>query len=95
MNELFEMAMNTLILSESGKAISKIYGRHNYVIRMEMVDKIAYVGGKGAIKNNGLMGEYIQYMVKHGTCWAEYTYKKDFLQAIQGLENNGFEIIWK
>ena len=94
MNELFKMAVDTLVLTETGKAIGKIKGRRNWVIRMEMADKEAYVGGMGVMSRRGLMSEFLTYMVKHGTTWAEYTYKKDFLTAVNALENNGFDIRW-
>lgn len=94
MGELFKMAINALVLTETGKAISKVKGRRNWVIRMEMVDKKAYIGGMGAMRRNGLMSEFLVYMSKHGTAWAEYTYKQDFLTAIDALENNGFKVYW-
>ena len=92
---MFETVLKVMILDEAGKAISKVNGRHNYVIRMEMNDSIAYAGGMGTMEKCGLMGEFLSYMTKHGTCWAEYTYKKDFLEAVKALENNGFKILWQ
>lgn len=86
--------ISAVILAESGKAISKLYGRRNYVIRMEMKDNKALVGGFGVMQRRGLMGEYLTYMAKHGTTWAEFTYKKDFMAAINALEKNGFNVIW-
>lgn len=94
MNELFKMAVNALVLTETGKAIGKVEGRRNWVIRMEMVDKKAYVGGMGVMHRQGLMREFLAYMSKHGTAWAEYTYKQDFLTAIEALKNNGFKVYW-
>ena len=82
--------INAMILAEAGNAISKVNGRRNYVIRMEMKDKEAYIGTMGAMVHRGLMGEYLSYMVKHGTCWAEYTYKKDWQAAVNALAENGF-----
>lgn len=95
MNNTFTNAISALVLAKSGEAISKVRGRRNYVVRMEMKDKLAYVGGMGAMKRHNLMSEYLVYMAKHGTCWAEYTYKKDFMAAVNALETNGFTIRWK
>ncbi len=86
--------ITTLILTETGRAISKVEGRRNYTIRMEMKDKRAYVGGNGAMERRHLTSEYLTYIANHGTCWANYTYKKDFMNAIKALENNGFLIYW-
>ena len=89
-----EATFSAIILAESGRAISKLYGRRNYVIRMEMKDKKALVGGYGVMKRRGFMSEYLTFMAQHGTTWAEFTYKKDFATAINALKENGFQIIW-
>lgn len=94
MKEIVKNTMSAIILAESGKAISKLYGRRNYAIRMEMNDKKALIGGYGVMQRRGLMGEYLSYMAEHGTTWAEFTYKKDFVTAINALEKNGFKVIW-
>lgn len=87
-------AVNTLVLTEAGRAISKVRGRRNWAIRMEMKDRMAYVGGMGVMDRRGLMSEFLVLMERHGTTWAEYTYKKDFLTAIKALEEIGFDIRW-
>jgi hypothetical protein len=46
------------------------------------------------MRRRGLMSEYLTYMAQHGTAWAEFTYKKDFVTAINALEENGFKVIW-
>lgn len=86
--------VSAIVLTQSGKAIGKLYGRRNYVIRMEMNDKEALIGGYGVMRRRGLMSEYLTYMAQHGTTWAEFTYKKDFITAINALEKNGFKVIW-
>lgn len=91
---MLETAIKALSLTETGRAISKIEGHRNWTIRMEMNDKIAYVSGFGVMQRRWLLSERLDYMAKHGTCWAHYTYKKDFLQAVKALEENGFEIHW-
>lgn len=91
---MLELATNTLILTETGKAISKVYGRRNYVIRMEMADKKMYAGGMGVMSRCGKMSAYILYMREHGTTWAEFTYKKDFLAAVSAMEALGFRTTW-
>ena len=88
------MAINTLVLTEAGRLISKIDGRRNYVIRWETKDNIAYAGGMGVMRCRGLMGEYIAYMSNHGTTWAEFTYKKDFKAALKALEEKQIEIYY-
>lgn len=92
MNDTIKKALTAAILAESGRALSKLYGRRNYAIRMEMVDKDACVGGYGVLARRGLMGENLMYMAEHGVCWAEFTYKKDFMAAVKALEDNGFTI---
>lgn len=94
MNEMMKTAINTLVLTETGRAIGKVRGRRNWVIRMEMKDRKAYVGGMGVMDKRGLMSEFLVMMEKHGTTWAEYTYKKDFLTAVKALEEIGFNIYW-
>lgn len=94
MNNLTDIAVASLILTETGKAISKLNGRRNWTIRMEMVDKKAYVGTFGLLNRRGFNSEFLSYMASHGTCWAEFTYKKDFNDAIDALKENGFTIIF-
>lgn len=94
MKKIMKNAVSAIALTQSGKAISKLYGRRNYVIRMEMNDKEALIGGYGVMRRRGLMSEYLIYMAQHGTTWAEFTYKKDFVTAINALEKNGFKVIW-
>lgn len=89
-----KIAINTLVLTKTGQAIGKVRGRRNWVIRMEMKDRKAYVGGMGAMNRRELMSEPLVWMGKHDTTWAEYTYKKDFLTAIKALEEIGFDICW-
>ena len=86
--------MSVIILTETGRAISKLYGRKNYVIRMEMNDKEALIGNYGVMQRRGLMSELLVYMARHGTTWAEFTYKKDFIAAVNALAESGFKIIW-
>ena len=88
MNNILKTAIDIYALIESGKIISKVNGRRNYVIRLEMKDKYAFVGGFGQMSRRGLMSEFLSYISKHGTTWAEYTYKKDFLKAIEILKEN-------
>lgn len=94
MNEMMKTAINTLVLTKTGQAIGKVRGRRNWVIRMEMKDRKAYVGGMGTMHRRGLMSEFLAWMSEHGTTWAEYTYKKEFLAAIKALEEIGFDIRW-
>ena len=84
--------INAMILTEMGHAVSKVNGRRNYVIRMEMNDKRAYVGTMGAMVSHRLMSERLSYMAEHGTSWAEYTYKKDWQAAVNALAENGFSV---
>ena len=94
MKEIVKNTMSAIVLAESGRVISKLYGRRNYIIRMEINDKEAIIGNFGVMQRRGLMSEYLVYMAQHGTTWAEFTYKKDFIAAIDMLEKNGFKIIW-
>lgn len=94
MKEIVKNTMSAIILTESGRVISKLYGRRNYIIRMEINDKKALIGSFGVMQRCGLMSEYLVYMAQHGTTWAEFTYKRDFVTAINTLEKNGFKIIW-
>jgi hypothetical protein len=60
---------------------------------MEMADKDAYIGTMGAMVADRMMSERLDYMAKHGTCWAHYTYKKDWQTAVNALRENGFRIV--
>ena len=91
---MLELAINTLVLTETGRAISKVHGRRNYIIRMEMADKRMYAGGMGVMSRCGKMSAYILYMLEHDVTWAEFTYKKDFLAAVSAMEALGFHTVW-
>lgn len=73
---------------------SKVEGRRNWVIRTEVRNGkkvIPYAGGYGRAVDIGWVGpELITTIVKNSIRWYEFTYKKDYLEALKKLENKGF-----
>ena len=82
------------ILTTYGEMRSKVSGRVNWVIRIELADKRATVGGKGRMTSRNLMSERVSYIAKHGTTWEEFTYRVDLEEAMKELEEQGFSITW-
>ena len=74
---------------------SKVEGRRNWVIRFEKnyagKYHILYKGAFGIACNRGLLEEYLMYMAEHKTKWIYFTYKKDYLKALEALKALGIE----
>ena len=94
MSNIFNTAMETAILAETGKMLSKVKGNRNWGIRVETTNKCVFVGRYGQLANRGLLREYLAIMVKDGIYWLKYTYKKDFEIAVKVFEENGYKIYW-
>lgn len=92
MNKILEMCAELIEETNLSKLVSKIDGRHNYMIRIDIRDghyKITYAGGFGRGKN--FCGEYVSIICKNHTRWFFYTYKKDYKEALQLLNNLGIK----
>lgn len=89
---MLENALRTKVFVGLGEAMSRVDGRINYVIRLEMKDKRATVGGHGQMTKRNLMSARLDSIAKHGITWAEYTYKKDCCKMVEELENLGFSV---
>ena len=93
------------IVSASIKAISyqqkvnnlcsKVEGRRNWIIRTELNSngemKIVYKGGYGEGRRRNVDSEYLWYMAKYNVSWVYFTYKKDYIKALEYLADLGIE----
>ena len=74
---------------------SKVEGRRNWVIRFEKnytgKYHILYKGAFGIAYDRGLLTEYLTYLAEHKTKWIYFTYKKDYLKALEALKNLGIK----
>lgn len=86
--------INNLIVSESiSNLASKVEGRRNWVIRIHTkFNHIYYAGGYGQARRYGMMEAYLQEISNCGVIWLEFTYKKDYLQALEKLQALGYEM---
>ena len=87
------MTTNTYF-AENGLLKEIIRGRRNWVIRQERKYKVARVGGFGEMDRCGLMCESLTSIADLRIWWAEYTYKKDLINALKLLEEQGYKIVW-
>lgn len=98
MTELMEMAIELKKMEEENNIMSNVKGNRNWGIKTEIFpksgDKYAYIGRYGALRRRGLMSEFIKDIIKYRIRWYEYTYKKDFEEAVTMLENNNYNIRW-
>lgn len=99
--EMMEMAVALMEMEEENKVFSKVRGNRNWAIRTERFVnkegkecKFAYVGRFGALNRANLMSALIVTIAKYNIRWYEFTYKKDFMEALQKLERDGFNIWW-
>jgi hypothetical protein len=89
-----------MTLTETAKALqnmdrentlgSKVNGRRNYIIRVEDNCKIVFAGMMGEARRRGETAEYIRYIILHHVRWYEFTYKKDFKEALDKLKEMGY-----
>ena len=98
MEELIKMAVELKKMDEENNIMSIVKGNRNWGIKIEIIpesgNKYAYIGRYGALCRRGLMGEFIRNIIKYHIRWFEYTYKKDFEEAVTMLENNNYIIRW-
>ncbi len=92
MNKILEMCAELIEARDLDNLVSKVDGRNNYMIRIDMRNghyKITYAGGFG--RGKIFCGEYVSIICKNHTRWFFYTYKKDYKEALQILNNLGIE----
>ena len=77
--------MQGLIVEHQNKVCSKVCGRENYVIHMKHGDVI-YYGTKKGYLNRGLNRMLLSDLKYTNTF--KFTYKKDFVNALQSLGVN-------
>ena len=71
---------------------SRVCARRNYVIRVHKVSKvIMFAGGFGEANRKGYLRESIKNIGEYGVVWLEYTYKKDFEDALDVLHFFGYK----
>lgn len=80
-------AINNIL---AGRMMSKVEGRKNYVVYINKHFKTAFVGGIGAMKNRGFTGAYLSDIRTFGLSWSYFTYKKDALELVKALEEEGY-----
>ena len=75
---------------------SKVNGNRNWLIRIEEDEeqgkRIVYAGRYG--RGERFLVESLMYMARHKVNWFEYTYKKDYEEAMQILQENGYKKAW-
>lgn len=90
MTEIINALTNVLV---ADKIVSKVDGRRNWVIRVQVDDNnnpIMYCGGYGEMGRWGMLTERLDYMGKHKVNWFKFTYKADYLRAIEMLKLLGY-----
>lgn len=84
-----KMAM--IILNEK-KFGSKVNGRRNYVIKT--YDNKVFAGNQGHFPNC-FYSETIGNMAEHGILWMWFTYKKDMMETLKYLEEEGCKVVMR
>ena len=99
--ELMEMAIGMAKMKRENKLFSNVKGNRNWAIRTErwtndegIERKVAYVSRYGMMARRGMFSEFVRVIVKYNIRWYEFTYKKDFEEAIKLLEVDGYSINW-
>ena len=89
-----EIIAEVIVMDITNKIISKVEGNRNWVIKTEVYDgkKVAICNRFGELKRRGHMVELLKTIAKYHIRWYEFTYKKDYMKAIEILKNNGYEI---
>lgn len=92
LNEIAGALLNVKIGS---LVFSKVSGNRNWLIRIEEDEQgkqIVYAGRYG--RGERFLVESLQYMARHKVNWFEYTYKKDYEEAMRILQGNGYKKAW-
>lgn len=79
------------LIAQLGTMTSKVEGRRNWAI--STFDDKAYVGGFGQLKRAGLLRCLLIDIAEHGILFREFTYKKDWQEAVEKLKAAGYKII--
>lgn len=95
MTELMNIVENLVAMEIENKMNSKVEGRRNWLIRTEVMNGVKYImfcGGYGEGDRRGwLAPEMIANIGKYSIRWYTYTYKKDYLEAVKMLKENGYK----
>lgn len=96
MTKLMNIAMNALAMELENNLFSKVEGRRNWVIRVQTSSQtgnrfIYYKGGFGKACRLNCMEAYLRDIANEKIRWYEFTYKKDYLKALEILKECGIE----
>jgi hypothetical protein len=80
--------LESILSIKVDEMVSKVRGRRNYVIYL--CDNSATLYGWGQAKRRGILGATLSYIKKHKVHWLEYTYKKDALEMLNALAQQGY-----
>ena len=88
--------LNEMINMEIENALnSRVIGRRNWVIRVQNTEDneryICYAGGFGQANRYGYLSERLSFIAERKVRWYEFTYKKDFLSALEELKKLGYK----
>lgn len=96
MSEAVKMMSNLVAMEIENNSHSKINGRRNWVIRTEIYDGekcVVFHGAFGEGERRGwLAPESLKNIEKYSIRWYKYTYKKDYLKALEELKNDGYKV---
>lgn len=88
-----EMMMNLVAMDIENKIGSRVEGRRNWVIRVETLSNgkriVSYCGGFGEAVREGWMSASLTKIGKKKIRWYEFTYKKDYMNALSKLADIG------
>lgn len=92
MNKIFELCSELLDVAELDNLVSKVDGRKNYMIRIDMYNEkyeITYAGTAG--NGKWFRTEIVSFIQTHHTRWFFYTFKKDYKKTLEILNALGIE----
>ena len=95
MTELMETLVGLSVMTIENELGSKVEGRRNWVIRTEKSPAtgklyILYSGGYGEASRKGLLQASLSEICKYSVRWYEFTYKADYLEALDKLTKAGY-----
>ena len=73
----------------------KVMGKRNYVVKLWGIDKIASAMTRGEALKNRAYCENIWNALANDIQWVEFTYKKDWLNFIEILKEDGFKVCFE
>ena len=92
MRELHDLAVEMMALSIEERLMSKVDGAKRYAVKVSHQSHMAVAGAYGMMKRRNFLTASVKDITKNDIRWYTFSYKKDFLETVHRLEENGYTV---